>query len=579
MTRLQARRVPPRLQWRLEQEGLPPLLARLYAARGIKTKNELDYGLKGLIPPAQLTHADDAAALLADAIEARARLLIVADYDCDGATACAVGVRALRALAGDSGAAVDYLVPNRFTNGYGLSPEIVDLAAAKNPDLLLTVDNGIASMAGVARANELGIATLITDHHLPGEALPAAECIVNPNQPGCAFPSKCLAGVGVMFYVLLALRAELRTRGWFGEATGIREPNFGALLDLVALGTVADVVRLDRNNRILVDQGLKRMRGGRINPGIRALFHAAGRDSAKASGTDLGFLIGPRLNAAGRLADMSLGIEALITDDEARALNIARELDRLNRERKDIESDMQEQALLHLDAIDEENSPTGPALTLFDPEWHQGVIGILASRIKDQRHRPVFAFARGDGAKADGELKGSGRSIPGLHLRDALDLVAKREPGLLKRFGGHAMAAGATIREADLTRFGELFGEVAGELLSPADLTRTLETDGGLEEGYFSVATARLLENEVWGQGFPAPLFEDEFTVENQRVLKEKHLKLRLRKGTRVIDAIRFNFRQAPGTTIRAAYRLTINEHNGVESPQLLIEHFEDMGN
>lgn len=573
MTQIKARPVPPRVQWQLEQQGVHPLLARIYAARGIQTKSELDYELAALIPPASLTHADTAAALLADAIEAQARILIVADYDCDGATACAVGVRALRAMAGDTGARIDYLVPNRFTYGYGLSPEIVDLAATMNPDLLVTVDNGIASLAGVARAGELGIATLITDHHLPGDELPAADCIVNPNQPGCDFPSKSLAGVGVMFYVMLALRAELRARGWFGEATNVKEPNLAALLDLVALGTVADVVRLDRNNRILVDQGLKRMRAGRLTPGVRALFRAAGRDPAKAGSMDLGFMIGPRLNAAGRLADMSLGIEALITDDDARALNIAQELDKLNRERKDIESGMQEQALVHLDAISETE---GPAIALFDPDWHQGVIGILASRIKDKRHRPVFAFARGDEATADGELKGSGRSIPGLHLRDALDLVSKRAPGLLKRFGGHAMAAGATIMEADFARFRELFAQVADELLAPADLTRTLETDGSLEESYVSINTARLLDDEVWGQGFPAPLFEDEFTVENQRILKDKHLKLRLRRGEMRIDAIQFNFSGSPGTTIRAAYRLSVNEYNGVQSPQLLIEHFEN---
>jgi single-stranded-DNA-specific exonuclease len=573
MTQIKARPVPPRVQWQLEQQGVHPLLARIYAARGIQTKSELDYELAALIPPASLTHADTAAALLADAIEAQARILIVADYDCAGATACAVGVRALRAMAGDTGARIDYLVPNRFTYGYGLSPEIVDLAATMNPDLLVTVDNGIASLAGVARAGELGIATLITDHHLPGDELPTADCIVNPNQPGCGFPSKSLAGVGVMFYVMLALRAELRTRGWFGEATNVKEPNLAALLDLVALGTVADVVRLDRNNRILVDQGLKRMRAGRLTPGVRALFRAAGRDPAKAGSMDLGFMIGPRLNAAGRLADMSLGIEALITDDDARALNIAQELDKLNRERKDIESGMQEQALVHLDAISETE---GPAIALFDPDWHQGVIGILASRIKDKRHRPVFAFARGDEATADGELKGSGRSIPGLHLRDALDLVSKRAPGLLKRFGGHAMAAGATIMEADFARFRELFAQVADELLAPADLTRTLETDGSLEESYVSINTARLLDDEVWGQGFPAPLFEDEFTVENQRILKDKHLKLRLRRGEMRIDAIQFNFSGSPGTRIRAAYRLSVNEYNGVQSPQLLIEHFEN---
>ena len=578
MTQIKPRAVPQRLQWQLEQQGVHPLLARLYAARGVAAKDELDYELKSLLPPGELTHASTAAILLADAIEAQARILIVADYDCDGATACAVGVRALRAMAGqntDGGCAqIDYLVPNRFTYGYGLSPEIVDLAATRNPDLLVTVDNGIASLEGVARANELGIATLITDHHLPADRLPTAECIVNPNQPGCTFPSKHIAGVGVMFYVMLALRAELRQRGWF--AGEIKEPNLAALLDLVALGTVADVVKLDRNNRILVSQGLKRMREGKLTPGLRALFRAAGRDPAKAGSMDLGFMIGPRLNAAGRLADMALGIDALITDDEAHALNIAQQLDALNRERKTIEAQMQEQASLHLESLDAQGGADGTAITLFNPEWHQGVIGILASRIKEKRHRPVFAFARGDSSSASGELKGSGRSIPGLHLRDALDLVSKREPGLLKRFGGHAMAAGATIREDDFEHFRTLFAEVARELLSPADLTRTLETDGALETGYLSIDTARLLENEVWGQGFPAPLFDDEFVVENQRILKEKHLKMVLRKGGQRFDAIQFNFNEAPGSTIHAVYRLGINDFNGVQTPQLLIEHLEN---
>ena len=576
MTQIKPRQTPPRAQWQLEQDGVHPLLARLYAARGITSRAELDYDLKALLPPARLTHADQAASLLADALEASASILIVADYDCDGATACAVGVRALRALAGDGGARIDYLVPNRFTYGYGLSPEIVDLAAQRNPDLLVTVDNGIASLAGVTRANELGIATLITDHHLPADELPAAECIVNPNQPGCDFPSKHLAGVGVMFYVMLSLRAELRQRGWFSDER--KEPNLATLLDLVALGTVADVVRLDHNNRILVSQGLKRMREGKLTPGIRGLFRAAGRDPAKASTMDLGFMIGPRLNAAGRLADMSLGIEALITDDEARALNIARELDALNRERKEIESQMQEQALQHLESIAIETGESGDspsALCLFDPAWHQGVIGILASRIKDKRHRPVFAFARGDDTTASGELKGSGRSIPGLHLRDALDLVSKRAPGLLRRFGGHAMAAGATILESDLERFRELFAEVSKELLSPADLTRTLETDGALETGFMSIETARLLENEIWGQGFPAPVFSDEFTVEHQRVLKDKHLKLVLGKDGRRFDAIQFNFENSPGSTAHVAYRLGINDFNGMQTPQLMIEHLE----
>jgi single-stranded-DNA-specific exonuclease len=562
MTRLLTRKVAPRVQWQLEQQGLHPLLARIYAARGIQTKSELDYELKSLLPPTLLTNTAQAAVLLADAIEAEAKILIVADYDCDGATACAVGIRALRAF----GATVDYLVPNRFTYGYGLSPEIVDLAATMSPDLIVTVDNGIASIEGVARASELGIATLITDHHLPAEQLPAADCIVNPNQPGCDFPSKCMAGVGVMFYVMLALRAELRQRGWFNDNR--KEPNLGALLDLVALGTVADVVKLDRNNRILVSQGLQRMRDGKLTPGLAAIFRAAGRDPRQASSFDMGFMIGPRLNAAGRLSDMSLGIECLITDDPARAMNIAQQLDTLNRERREIESDMQEQALIHLETL-QTGDGAAAGVALFDADWHQGVVGILASRIKEKLHRPVFAFARGE----NDEIKGSGRSIPGLHLRDALDLISKRAPGLLLRFGGHAMAAGVTMREADFPRFRELFAQVADELLSPADLTRTLETDGGLESAYFSINTVRLLEAEVWGQGFPAPIFEDEFIVESQRILKDKHLKMRLRKGEQRLDAIQFNFSEAPGNTMRAAYRLAINDYNGVQTPQLMIEH------
>ena len=569
MTQLKTRPVPPRIQWQLEQQGLHPLLSRIYAARGIQTRSELDYELKSLLPPALLTNAAEAAILLADAIEAQARILIVADYDCDGATACAVGIRALRAMAADSGATIDYLVPNRFTYGYGLTPGIVDLATTMTPDLIVTVDNGIASLEGVARANELGIVTLITDHHLPAEELPASDCIVNPNQPGCEFPSKHIAGVGVMFYVMLALRAEMRERGWFSDER--KEPNLGALLDLVALGTVADVVKLDRNNRILVNQGLKRMREGKLTPGLRAIFRAAGRDPTKATSLDLGFIVGPRLNAAGRLADMSLGIEALITDDEGRALNIAQQLDALNRERKDIESSMQDQALIHLKTL-ETNDSSG--VVLFDPEWHQGVIGILASRIKDKLHRPVFAFARGENS----EIKGSGRSISGLHLRDALDLISKRSPGLLLRFGGHAMAAGATMMEVNFPRFRELFAQIANELIAPADLTRTLETDGPLEAAYVSIKTVNLLESEVWGQGFPAPIFEDEFIVESQRILKEKHLKLRLRKGELRIDAIQFNFSTAPtGNSIRAAYRLAINDYNGVQTPQLMIEHLENI--
>ena len=562
MTRLTTRSSPPRTVWQLEQQGMHPLLARLYAARGVTDKSELDYELKSLIPPTALTNASAAAQLLADAIEAEANLLIIGDYDCDGATATAVGMRALKSL----GANVNFLLPDRFKLGYGLSPEIVDVAAQQSPDLIITVDNGIASLEGVARANELGIATLITDHHLPAATLPAADCIVNPNQPGCDFPSKCIAGVGVMFYVMLALRAELRERGFFADHP---EPNFADLLDLVALGTVADVVKLDRNNRILVSQGLKRMRAGRLQTGIAALFKAASRDPKKASAFDLGFLIGPRLNAAGRLADMRLGVECLLTDDPARALQIAQELDTLNRTRREIESGMQEQALILLESLDA-NDPA-PGIALFDESWHEGVVGILASRIKEKLHRPVFAFAPSEG----GIIKGSGRSIPGLHLRDALDLVAKRAPDLLVRFGGHAMAAGVTLQAENFERFRELFAQVAGELIAPADLTRTLETDGPLEGGYISLETARLLENEVWGQGFPAPLFLDDFEVEQQRILKEKHLKLKLRKGNTRIEAIQFNFSTQPGNKTRAAFRLSINEYMGVESPQLMVEYLE----
>jgi single-stranded-DNA-specific exonuclease len=562
VTRIVNRPIPQRAVWQLEQQGLHPLLARLYASRGVTDKAELDYELKSLLPPTALTHATDAASLLADAIEAEAKLLIIGDYDCDGATATAVGMRALQML----GADVDFLLPDRFKLGYGLSPEIVNVAAEQSPDLIITVDNGIASIEGVNRAREHGIATLITDHHLPAATLPAADCIVNPNQPGCDFPSKCIAGVGVMFYVMLALRAELRARGFFAERP---EPNFASLLDLVALGTVADVVKLDRNNRILVSQGLKRMRAGQLQPGLVALFKAAGRDPRKATAMDLGFILGPRLNAAGRLADMRLGVECLLTDDPARALSIAQQLDTLNRERREIESGMQEQALLLLESLDADDASAG--IALFDEGWHEGVVGILASRIKDKLHRPVFAFAPGEG----GLIKGSGRSIPGLHLRDALDLVAKRAPDLLVRFGGHAMAAGVTLRAENFAQFRDLFAAIAGELLAPADLTRTLETDGALEGGYYSLEMARLLENEIWGQGFPAPLFLDQFEVEQQRVLKEKHLKLRLRKGDARIDAIQFNFSAQPGHNARVAFRLAINEYMGVETPQLMVEHLE----
>ncbi len=546
--------------------GLHPVLARVYAGRNIRSAAELDYGLGGLIAPGSLKGVDAAARLLADAIAQSKRLLIVADYDADGATACAVGVRALRAMGGTAGAHVDYLVPDRFKLGYGLTPELVDLAAQRKPDLLITVDNGIASVEGVARARELGIATLITDHHLPGPQLPEAACIVNPNQAGCEFPSKALAGVGVMFYVMLALRAELRTRKFFENR---KEPNLAALTDLVALGTIADVVPLDANNRTLVAQGLKRLRAGRGCAGVAALLRAAGRSTGEASSFDLGFVAGPRLNAAGRLADMSLGIECLITDDEARAANCAQQLDRLNRERRNIEATMLQQALQAIEKISSQERGT-----FFNPDWHQGVVGIVASRLKDRLHRPVICFAKAEESGA-AVLRGSGRSIPGLHLRDALDLVAKRAPGLIRRFGGHAMAAGLTIGVADYERFAAEFERAAEALLPAGARARVVETDGPLDAMHYSLEVARLLESGIWGQGFPQPVFCDTFAVENQRVVGERHLKLWLVKGGRRIEAMRFGAVDPLPAQVRAAYRLSVNEFNGLKKIQLNVEHFE----
>jgi single-stranded-DNA-specific exonuclease len=559
--RIVTRAVSPRIHDDLVRDGLHPVLARICAARGIRRKMDLDDAFSGLLPPVQLLHADRAATLLADAVQANKRLLIVADYDCDGATACAVGFRALSAL----GAQVGYLVPNRFEYGYGLTPEIVQLATTRQPDIIITVDNGIASVEGVDAANKAGIDVVITDHHLPGPELPRASAIVNPNQPDCRFPSKNLAGVGVMFYVMLCLRAELRERGFF---TGRAEPNFAELLDLVALGTVADVVPLDANNRLLVSQGLKRIRAGRAQPGIRALFAVTGRDPVRASSFDLGFLVGPRLNAAGRLSDMSLGIECLVTNDQAKALGIARQLDDLNRERRNIEADMQAQANALLSTI---NVGDSFSLALYDPQWHQGVIGILAGRVKDHHHRPTIAFAPG----MDGEIKGSGRSVSGLHLRDALDLVSKRAPGMLLRFGGHAAAAGVTLREGDFPHFAELFETAVREMLPPELRARQIETDGSLDAAYLDLALAQLLGQQIWGQAFPQPLFCDEFEVVSQRVVGEKHLKLKLSRGGRSLEAIRFNELEPLPARMRAAYRLDVNEFNGRQSLQLIIDHWE----
>ena len=560
-SRIVVRPVSPRTHDELVREGLHPVLARVCAARGIHRRGELDDSLTGLIPPPQLLNADRAAALLADAIAAGRRMLIIADYDCDGATACAVGMRALSAF----GASVGYLVPNRFEHGYGLTPEIVALAAREKPALLITVDNGIASVEGVEAAHAAGIEVLITDHHLPGSRLPQAAAIVNPNQPGCTFPSKNLAGVGVMFYVMLALRAELRKRGAFA---GKQEPNLGDLLDLVALGTVADVVPLDFNNRVLVTQGLKRIRAGRMQEGVRALFAVAGRTPSRAASFDLGFLLGPRLNAAGRLSDMSLGIECLTTDDRGRALDIATQLDDLNRERRSIEAEMQAQAEASIASVSPGESCS---ISLYDPAWHQGVVGILAGRVKDRYYRPTFAFA----PSGAGTIRGSGRSIAGLHLRDALDLLAKREPDLLVRFGGHAAAAGLTLREADFERFSKGFEAVARELLSPAQLAHSIETDGSLEPAYLDLGVARLLDHQVWGQGFPQPLFCDDFEVQGQRVVGDKHLKLKLARAGRTLEAMRFNALDPLPAQVRAAYRLCINEFNGMQNLELVVEHWE----
>lgn len=553
------RPVPAQAEQTLLAAGLHPVEARIYAARGIADPQELEAEFKHLLPVEGLKGAAEAAVRLADAIAAQQRILIVADYDADGATACAVGLRGLSLF----GARVEFLVPNRFEYGYGLTPEIVDLAAGKQPQLIVTVDNGIASVAGVARARELGIEVLVTDHHLPGEQLPEA-LIVNPNQPGCRFASKHLAGVGVMFYVLLALRAELRRRNAFAERP---EPNLADLLDLVALGTVADVVKLDANNRILVEQGLKRMRAGRACPGVLAIFQAAGREVRRASAFDLGFMVGPRLNAAGRLDDMSLGIACLVADSHEAALAMARELDQLNRERRNIEADMQSIAQSKLDQISVDDRYS---LTVFDPDFHQGVVGLVASRLKDKHHRPTIVLAEG----LAGEIKGSGRSIPGLHLRDALDLVAKREPTLIAKFGGHAMAAGLTLADpAGIERFRAVFEAVCRELLSEAELTRTVETDGELSRDALCLELAERLDRRVWGQGFPAPRFIGRFRVRSQRVVGEKHLKLQLEgQGGQLFEAMRFQHADPLPDEIEAVYQLSVNEWQGRRSLQLLVE-------
>jgi single-stranded-DNA-specific exonuclease len=550
----------------LIEQGVSPVLARILAARGIADTASLDPSLAKLIPPERLTNASKMAVFLADAIEANQSLLVVGDYDCDGATATAVAIRALKTM----GAKVDYLVPNRFEYGYGLTPEIVDLAARESkPDILITVDNGIASVEGVARANQLGMQVLVTDHHLPGDVAPEAACIVNPNQRGCDFPSKQLAGVGVIFYVMLALRTELRSRGYFARSA---EPNLSELLDIVALGTVADLVKLDDNNRILVEQGLRRIRAGKACPAIRALLKIAGRDERKTTAQDLGFSVGPRINAAGRLDDMSLGIACLVSDDVMTVDALAQRLHTINLERRAIEADMREAASILLDEIDVLERFS---ISIYEPDWHQGVIGILASRVKEQYHRPVIVFA----AAGDGTLKGSGRSISGLHMRDALDLVAKAHPGLILKFGGHAMAAGLTIKEEGLGVFERAFEEVVRSLLSPSDLDEVIEIDGMLGAQLMTWELATLLEKQVWGQGFSAPMFTGNFEVKQQKILGEKHLKLRLQDvsdtSSKVIDAIYFGQNTWLPGCVQLVYALQTNEFNGHQSLQLNVRYHQ----
>lgn len=560
------RDAPPRAIWALEQAGVHPLLARLYAARGVSDPGELDVSLAQLLPPEGMKGMAQAARLLADAIAANKRICIVADYDCDGATACAVGLRGL-ALLGASH--VDFLVPDRVVDGYGLTPAISQRVHATGAQLLVTVDNGIASVEGVAVARQLGMQVLVTDHHLPGASLPEADALVNPNQPGCGFASKHMAGVGVMFYVLLALRACLRERGVFDKHN---EPRLDGLLPLVALGTVADVVKLDANNRRLVSQGLARMRRGVLPTGMAALFQVAGREPSQAISQDMGFALGPRINAAGRLSDMRLGIECLRTDDPAQAMQLAQQLDAINRERRSIETGMREQALLLAESLLDPDDEPPPALCLFDEAFHEGVVGIVAGRLKDLHHRPCFVFAA---SESDGQpvLKGSGRSVPGFHLRDALDAVVKLHPGLLLRFGGHAMAAGCTLLEDDLATFEDALQHIAAQWLDAATLTRSLATDGPLPPQHLRPDVAMELQEQVWGQGFESPLFQDQMDILNQRIVGEKHLSLKLRLHGQLVDGIWFGRQEALPAQAELAYRLVLDHWQGQRKLKLHIEN------
>ncbi|MES2281192.1 MAG: single-stranded-DNA-specific exonuclease RecJ [Pseudomonadota bacterium] len=572
--KIQVRDVPPRSVWALQQAGIHPLLAQLYAARGVNSPDELDDGLARLLPPAGMLGTREAARLLADAMAANKKICVVADYDCDGATACAVALRGFKLLGATN---VSYLVPDRVVDGYGLTAPIADRVKATGADVLVTVDNGIASMDGVARAKALGMQVLVTDHHLPalkdGQiVLPDADVIVNPNQPDCTFESKSIAGVGVMFYVLLALRAELRERGVF---TAQNQPKVDVLLPLVALGTVADVVKLDPNNRRLVAQGLRRIRAGYLPAGLASLFTAAGRKANVATTFDFGFALGPRINAAGRLSDMTLGIECLLTDDAGRSDELARTLDGINRERRDIEAGMREQAQMAADAMIDVDEVPPPAIAIFDPDFHEGVVGIVASRIKDKLHRPTFVFAASQAPGREHELKGSGRSIAGFHLRDALDLVAKRHPGVLLRFGGHAMAAGCTVNEENFETFESALQQVAHEWLDAATLTRRMDTDGPLAAEYRRTDMVDTLHKEVWGQGFAPPTFSEELEVVSQRLVGEKHLALKLKHQGQPVDGIWFGHTEPLPARVTLAFRLDADEWQGVRRVRFLVEAAE----
>lgn len=561
-------------------DDIHPVLKRIYAARDIKTADDLNYSLQMLLPFEDLSNIQEAVALLADAIKNNKRILIVADFDADGATSCVVGLQGLRQMGATD---VVYVVPNRFQFGYGLSPEIVEVAAKMQPDLLVTVDNGISSVEGVQLARDKGIDVLVTDHHLPGEQLPNANAIVNPNQVGDKFPSKMLAGVGVMFYILVALRAHFREQNWFHEQN-IEEPNLAKLLDLVALGTVADVVPLDRNNRLLVSQGLARIRSGKCRPGIKALLLAANRTLERVTAQDMGFAVGPRLNAAGRLSDMSLGIECLLSDDEMQARNMAVRLDELNKERREIQDEMQEQALIDITELDLDEAEMPLGVCLFNEDWHQGVVGILASKIKDKLHRPVIAFAK----DKDGFIKGSARSISCVHIRDVLDTIAGQHPGLIDKFGGHAMAAGMTIKELDFEVFKQAFDQELRRFVTAEDLNGSLYTDGELTPDEITFELANVIQEAgPWGQGFPEPQFDGEFELVESRIVGEKHLKLQLRAQSqsggqgKIIDAIAFNFTGKAWSTkperVHTVYRLGINEFRGRRQLQLTIENIESV--